>query len=269
MTELPLFPLHSVLCPGVALPLHIFEPRYRLMIGHCIDRNQPFGVVLIREGREVGPHRGHLADVGTTALIRQAGRYPDGDLDLMVVGGQRFRVEALDGDREPYLVGHVTLLDEPLGAPEDAELVAERVGRRFLRYLELLQPTLDDDGPEIKIELEIETAEQPDVRTADETGGADADAQPDVVEVTDEDRHRLLITAARRLTEPSDPTGLSYVLTGLVEVELPRRQQLLEAPDTASRLRLLDRLLWREIQLLGRGLKPLVLAPGSGSRRRN
>ena len=52
--EIPLFPLHTVLCPGIVLPLHIFEERYRAMTRHCLDTGEPFGVVLIRDGREVG-----------------------------------------------------------------------------------------------------------------------------------------------------------------------------------------------------------------------
>ena len=47
--QIPLFPLHTVLCPGIALPLHIFEPRYRLMVEACIERESPFGIVLIRD----------------------------------------------------------------------------------------------------------------------------------------------------------------------------------------------------------------------------
>jgi Lon protease-like protein len=64
VTRIPLFPLRSVLCPGVALPLHIFEERYRLMVDRCIERGEAFGVVLIREGREVGPLSGAIAAVG-------------------------------------------------------------------------------------------------------------------------------------------------------------------------------------------------------------
>ena len=50
--ELPLFPLNTVLCPGIALPLHVFEDRYRAMVRHCLESQSPFGVVLIRQGRE-------------------------------------------------------------------------------------------------------------------------------------------------------------------------------------------------------------------------
>ena len=149
--ELPLFPLHSVLCPGVALPLHIFEERYRLMVGRCIERSEPFGVVLIREGNEVGPLVGRLADVGTTAVIREAGQYPDGRMDIMTVGGQRFRIHELDEDREPYLLGNVSLIEDNVGQRAEAQAMAASVGRRFLEYLELLQPALaGEDGPEIE-----------------------------------------------------------------------------------------------------------------------
>src|SRR3712207_2748253 len=112
--RLPLFPLHSVLCPGVALQLHIFEPRYRELVARCIEREEPFGVLLIRDGREVGGAPARVADIGTTAIIREASRYPDGRFDIMTVGGRRFRLESLlDGD-EPYLVGDVRYLAEPL-----------------------------------------------------------------------------------------------------------------------------------------------------------
>src|SRR3954468_4244250 len=88
--QLPLFPLHAVLFPGVALPLHIFEERYRSMVGRCIAAGEPFGVVLIKDGREIGDVPVSLAQVGTTAIIRQAGRYPDGRLDIVTVGGRHF-----------------------------------------------------------------------------------------------------------------------------------------------------------------------------------
>jgi len=297
--DLPLFPLHSVLCPGVALPLHIFEERYRLMIGRCIERTEPFGVVLIREGREVGPLRGRVAEVGTTALIREAGEYPDGRLDIMTVGGRRFRIRELDDAHEPYLMAEVSLLDEPVGSAGEAQRYADRVGRRFLEYLELLQPALaDDDGPEIEIEIEIETPDpDPDeprppssarrqvLSAFDEPGeegphlGAEADDDDDpdagathrraLETLSDAQRRELLMAAARRLTAPGDPTALSYVLSGLIHVELPRRQALLEAPDTVTRLRDLHGVLRREITLLGDGLKPLTVNGRHGALRRN
>ena len=77
------------------------------------------------------------------------------------------------------------------------------------------------------------------------------------------------MAAAKRLTSTSDPTVLSYVITGLVQVEQDRRQNLLEAPDTVSRLLGLEQILRREIGLLSRHLKPLVVDPSATALRRN
>ncbi|HSM33388.1 MAG TPA: LON peptidase substrate-binding domain-containing protein [Anaerolineae bacterium] len=287
MTEIPIFPLRSVLCPGVALPLHIFEERYRLMIGRCIERGEPFGVVLLRDGPEVGPLRGHIAAVGTTAAIRRAGAYPDGRLDILTVGQQRFRLEDLDNVSEPYLLGRVSLLDEPTGPEPELHDRAQRVGQHFLEYLELLQPADDADGPEIEIEFEIEmeegaepdeedagVAEAPDVAAS----GAAGTDEPDVDElgtlaenaadVSPEQRRRLLMAAARRLIGTDDPTALSYVLTALIQVDLGVRQELLEAPDTLERLAHLDGLLTRESWFLRQGLRPIIIDAGLAHGRR-
>jgi Lon protease-like protein len=171
VTTIPLFPLRSVLCPGVALPLHIFEDRYRLMISRCLQRGEPFGVVLIREGREVGPLSGSIAAIGTTAAIRQAGRYPDGRYEILTVGQQRFHLESVDADSEPYLVGHVSFLEEPVGPEPEARRQAEQVGQRFLQYLQLLQPVGEGEGPEIQIEFEVEVDETDDEDDAPASAG--------------------------------------------------------------------------------------------------
>ena len=280
MIEIPLFPLRSVLCPGVALPLHIFEERYRLMVNRCIERGEPFGVVLLRQGREVGPIRGAFATVGTTAAIRRAGTYPDGRLDILTVGQQRFRLEAVDNTREPYLVGQVSLLDEPSGPPAEASQRAAQVGERFLEYLRLLQPGDGSEGPEIEIEFEIEVDEDAAPEAEAPTtldgllgeGGTGEGTDPvdaaegavremDAADLSLEQRRELLMAAARRLTGTDDPTALSYVLTALVQVDLGVRQELLEAPDTVARLSSLDRLLARESWFLQQGLRPVIVDP--------
>lgn len=270
MTEIPIFPLRSVLCPGVALPLHIFEDRYRLMIGRCIERGEPFGVVLLREGAEVGALHGEVAAVGTTAAIRRAGAYPDGRLDILTVGQQRFRLEAIDRVSEPYLLGRVSLLDEPTGPEAELRARAQQVGQRFLEYLELLQPAGDPDGPEIEIEFEIEVADG----DADETpaagassGAAEAGDAGGTVDAASDDaspvqRREMLMAAARRLIGTDDPTALSYVLTALIQVDLSARQELLEAPDTVERLARLDGLLDRESWFLKQGLRPIIIDAG-------
>ena len=294
--EIPLFPLRSVLCPGVALPLHIFEERYRLMVNRCIEQDQPFGVVLLREGHDVGPLRGQVAAVGTTAAIRRAGTYPDGRLDIMTVGHQRFRLEEVDNVSQPYLVGRVSLLEEPLGPAGEAEQRAEQVGQSFIEYLVMLQPSgLDVLGPEIEIEFEIEIDDGDDVIDGDaeaataEAGesattldallaGNEPEPPGDPTEaavrelgsadLSTEQRRELLMAAARRLTGTDDPTALSYVLTALVQVDLEARQTLLETPDTAARLAGLERLLAREGWFLKQGLRPVIVGPGqSGGQR--
>ena len=91
LVELPLFPLNLVLFPGMRLPLHIFEERYKTMIGECIDSNSPFGVLLIKEGAEAGgtaePFR-----VGTTARITQNTQLDGGRLNILTIGEKRFQL---------------------------------------------------------------------------------------------------------------------------------------------------------------------------------
>jgi Lon protease-like protein len=279
-TLLPLFPLTTVLCPGVALPLHIFEERYRVMIGRCLESGEPFGVVLLLEAREVGRLGGRIARVGTTAVIRDAGRYPDGRLDIVTVGERRFRIDEVDPEAEPYLVGRVTMLDEPLG--DDGEAAARerawRVGRSFLRYLELLQPAVSADDPEIGVQLEL-GAEQDAPSGPSLCAGAQRDARetadhPETVghrsgALGDRARADLLMSAARRLVSTGDPTLLSYLVTALVQVDLSARQRLLEERDTIARLARLEALLAREIELLAGDLRPLVVDPSSAGTRRN
>ena len=132
MEQLPLFPLHTVLFPGRPLPLHVFEPRYRLMIGRCLERSEPFGVVLIRAGREVGEPAEPYA-VGTFAEIVRHEALPDGRMHLLCVGQGRFRVrELLPG--EPYARGLVEeLVDGPLGP--DAAALAARLAAGLDAYL--------------------------------------------------------------------------------------------------------------------------------------
>lgn len=109
MYELPLFPLNTVLFPGMPLPLHIFEERYKEMINYCLREGKPFGVVLISEGvAERGPLASPHA-VGCTAEIVQVQHLDEGRMLIMTIGQERFRIVSIEHDR-PYLVGIV----EPL-----------------------------------------------------------------------------------------------------------------------------------------------------------
>lgn len=148
----PLFPLNAVLVPGLVLPLHIFEPRYRRLVEDLLARpdedSREFGIVGVREGRSVEVDGvDALWPVGTTALLRQAERLDDGRFDIVTTGSRRFRVLALD-TAEPLVRAEVEFLDDVIG-PEDAVLAAQ-VGRRFAAYRLALggQVVAEEDVPD-------------------------------------------------------------------------------------------------------------------------
>jgi hypothetical protein len=98
---------------------------------------------------------------------------------------------------------------------------------------------------------------------------AEADVTLDASSLSEDQRRELLMAAAKRLTATDDPATLSYLLTGLIQVEPARRQDLLEAPDTVGRLTGLDALLTREIRHLSRDLRPLTVDGRLLALRRN
>jgi Lon protease-like protein len=116
IAQLPLFPLRSVLFPGVKINLHIFEDRYRQMIGRCINDRSPFGVILIQQGDEVLEGRSNadlpqIATIGTAAVINSHVRLDDGRLLITAIGTRRFQIEMLQ-QQSPYLIAQVTELPE-------------------------------------------------------------------------------------------------------------------------------------------------------------
>lgn len=135
---LPLFPLGSVLFPGLVLPLHVFEERYRLLVRELLELpedSRRFGVVAIRQGREVGAAGVHaLYDVGCVAEVRRVQGYDDGRFDLVTVGAERFSLSGVD-DRRPYLTGQVELLEEAPGAADELPLLDAAVRTAFSSYL--------------------------------------------------------------------------------------------------------------------------------------
>ena len=258
--QIPLFPLHTVLAPGIALPLHVFEERYRLMVRRCLDASAPFGVVLIREGSEVAPRDGTaqelaIAGVGTFAEIREASKHADGRWDVLAVGTSRFLVREVLTDLEPYLVAEVDPYpDEPADATdEETEELAGRVTRRFVDYLRLLQPRDGETAEPIDVQMEVETEEEEDDGgpAARDASLLESDARP--VPVDDPEAARLALRI------PDEPSALSYLLTGIVQVEPDRKQALLEAASADERLRDLDALLDRELLLLGARLAPFAV----------
>ena len=217
---LPVFPLGTVLFPGLVLPLHIFEERYRTLVRELVaspdDGPHEFGVVTLRRGFEVQAQSlvegesGSAADeppvtldqlyeVGCTAELRQVTELPDGRFDIVTVGRRRFRVMGVDATPAPYLNAEVEWLPDDEAADQTADLLAPRVLAAFRAYLDLLRP---------------------DSESLDQV--------------------------------PDDPTVLSHLVAATAQLTTDERQLLLAAPDTATRLRTELKLLHREAGLLAR-----------------
>ncbi len=135
---LPLFPLDVVLLPGTPLPLHIFEPRYKEMIGECLANNAPFGVVrALDEG---------VAEVGCTAeIVSVTKEYPDGRLDLIAEGRKRFEVLELNRERS-FLQADVLLVPDEASAPAQGDRA--RAIQVHLEILSLAGAVQDLSGAE-------------------------------------------------------------------------------------------------------------------------
>jgi Lon protease-like protein len=140
---IPVFPLGTVLVPGLVLPLHIFEPRYRQLVQDLLalpEDDRGFGVVAIREGREVGDDGvTALYDIGTLAVLRDVEPYTDGRYDLVSNGDARFRLHALVDAGTPYLSAEVEwLAEDDGGSPGETDVLGSAVTRRFDVYRGLL-----------------------------------------------------------------------------------------------------------------------------------
>jgi Lon protease-like protein len=127
-----MFPLGSVLFPHAALPLHVFEPRYRALVEHCMEVEPEFGVVLIERGSEVGGGDTRFR-VGTVARIIELSQFPDGRYALVSIGTSRLRVREWLPD-DPYPLATVDILDDALAGTDavDARDAVERELRRVL-----------------------------------------------------------------------------------------------------------------------------------------
>ncbi len=145
--QIPLFPLNTVLFPGGPLPLRIFEPRYLSMVSRCIENDAPFGVLLIRAGKEAGPASTH--NIGTLARITDWYQGSDGLLGITAVGEERFRLLSTTLQNDGLSVGEVQLLMNEPHFPLPAEYqematilagVLEDLGRLY----EPLEKRFDD-----------------------------------------------------------------------------------------------------------------------------
>ncbi len=150
--RLPLFPLGTVLFPGMLLPLHLFEERYRRLMHDRQGTDPIFGVVLTSQGREVGD-RPEIHAVGTAASLLGAGRYADGRYDVVVRGTRRFRVEGGDWERG-YLTGTIAWLDDPIGSARngpDLANLAEHVVRAYEQFLAAVERAAGAEVPRQKL----------------------------------------------------------------------------------------------------------------------
>jgi len=146
--QLAMFPLSLVLFPQGPLPLRIFETRYLDMVRRCMRESSDFGVLLIREGAEVGPAT--TVDVGTTAHIADFHQLADGLLGLSCVGHRRFRVQSRARQSDGLNVAEVTLLEE---AP------VQPVPARHAQLAELVRGVLPQLGElYANMELQVEDA---------------------------------------------------------------------------------------------------------------
>ena len=209
--SLPLFPLGMVLFPGVLMPLHVFEERYRELVRALLAgeaENQWFGVVAIRQGWEVGADAARaLHRIGCSAELRQVSRLADGRYDVLTVGRRRFRLLGVDTETRPYLVGTVEWLpdedaDAPAGGPtvDQAQRLAGAVSTAFGTYLEAVAAAR----------------------------GLRGTPQP----------------------MPEDPTALSHLVASAALLTLDDRQALLEETGTVARLRATLALLQHETAML-------------------
>ena len=131
--ELPLFPLNVVLFPGGLLPLHIFEQRYREMVKFCIRDESSFGIVMIKEGEEVGEDV-TPCKVGTAVDLVEVDRFPDGRMNIMTSGHSRFEILEVN-DELPYLVGRVRMLDSLDTEPDTSlEKIAAKTRELYIEY---------------------------------------------------------------------------------------------------------------------------------------
>lgn len=156
-SPLPLFPLGTVLQPGLLLPLHVFEERYRLLVDDLLtlpEDARRFGVVAIRHGREVGSDGvqdlGALHEVGCVAQVQRIEAYADGRFGLVAIGAERFRLTGLAAGGT-YLTGMVEWLADDAGPADETALHDRAVRRAHAAYLEALAAAAGEeiDLPEL------------------------------------------------------------------------------------------------------------------------
>jgi uncharacterized protein len=272
---IPLFPLGTPLFPGVVLPLHVFEPRYRRLIADLTampdSADRRFGVVAIRQGWEVervAPAEA-LFDVGCTAMLRMVAPQRDGGYRVAAVGADRFRLlEVLvpaadggdaDGGEPPYLRAVVEWLAEEeaaeeaagdvdglTGAGTTAGVVPDEVATDVARgSLGLLADNVRDLFARYVADVAVRQSGAPDGLPDEVLDALSPDDLPD-----DDAAGEVAATAALLREVSDDARGLSYLVASSALLTTEDRQALLAESATRRRLALESRLLRRELTLL-------------------
>jgi Lon protease-like protein len=223
-----------VVFPHLPLPIHVFEERYRAMATDLMAEGSPYGgrfvVSMITDGPEVGGEA-ETSPVGTICEVHSAERFPDGRWMLIAVGAARARLGAVDRSGT-YALVEAEELDDPAGS--DAAALLPSVQRALDAYLATVKRFV--------------------VRTA--SVGSNEPQEPAVAATLDK--------VLKPIQLPDDPVAASYAIGGVLQIELSRKQLLLELPDAASRLRAELELLRRESRLLDDGAMPPIPASDIG-----
>jgi Lon protease-like protein len=283
---IPLFPLETPLFPGVVLPLHVFEPRYRRLVADLTaipdGAQRRFGVVAIRQGWEVehvAPAEA-LYDVGCTAALRMVAPQRDGGYRVAAVGADRFRLLDVllptpgagdDGAGEPpYLRALVEWLAEEeaaeeaagdvdglTGAGTTAGVVPDEVASDVARgSLSLLADNVRDLFARYVADVAVRQSGAPDGLPDEVLDALSPDDLPD-----DDAAGEVAATAALLREVSDDARGLSYLVASSALLTTEDRQALLAESATRRRLALESRLLRRELTLLRTlGAVPVPLA---------
>lgn len=151
--EVPLFPLEVVLFPGTALPLYIFEPRYRQMIVDCVSEDMPIGIVLVKPGSEYQQEIPYT--IGTMAEIHNLDKLPDGRYTLIAVGTSRFRIIS-QHRQKPYLSALVEPLEDAAEPHSALFAQMEQASLLFNKYLEMLLVAANEDDLDLSLPDEPE-----------------------------------------------------------------------------------------------------------------
>ena len=210
MFELPIFPLNTVLFPGMPLRLHIFEHRYLSMMKHVLETNHTFGVCLIKTGQEANGPLALPHPVGCTARVIQVDPLDDGRLNMTVVGDERFHILKTESSMA-YLSAFVESI--PLKSHHSMEVVrgTHVLRRRVTSYLALLARITNNEEEAEALDLNFDITE---------------------------------------LELPEDPMMLIYLSAALLQVPPAEKQPMLEADTAALLLQQVQRVYRRELALL-------------------